>query len=526
MELRKQISIWLDRTTSESPEFLYVAAPIAAEAVMSEAPHQDPPTEHAGAPPALSPEAIRSLFLRQQAHQWKIRQSSAAERVEKLKSLKRAISRRRGEILDAMHADFRKNRSEAELSEIQLVLTELNEAIARTPGWLKPVPVPTPMHLLGTRSEIRYQPRGVVLIMAAWNYPFALIFAPMIGAVAAGNCIFMRPSEKVPHTSAVAGKIVRDVFEPEEAVLIGGDQTTARTLLELPFDHVFFTGSTPVGKKIAAAAATHLPSVTLELGGKSPAIVDESAEVEMAARAIAWGKFVNAGQTCVAPDYVFVHESRAQAFYQAMREVVASFYGSTPQLQEASEDYCRMIDAANTERVARLIEEALASGAKIEVGGQINLKDRYIAPTVLSGVRPDSAVMQDEIFGPLLPVLTFRSTSECFRSLQSRPKPLALYIFSTKNSATEEILENTSAGGTVVNNCLLHLLNPNLPFGGAGASGYGSYHGRFGFKAFSQERAVLVQGRPRLTSMFQPPYRRLREGLLGSMLAFARRLRG
>ena len=470
-------------------------------------------------------EAIIARFRSQQAHQWKVRQRPVSERVRKLKELKRAIVAHREEILDAMHADFRKNRSEAELSEIQLVFTELNEAIAQTPKWASVVKVPSPIHLFGTRSEIRYQPRGVVLIMAAWNYPFALIFAPLIAAVAAGNCVMMRPSEKVPNTARVSGKIVAEVFDPEEALLIEGDQTAARALLELPFDHVFFTGSSPVGTKIMAAAANHLASVTLELGGKSPVIVDETADIPYAARCIVWGKFVNAGQTCVAPDYAFVHASKAEEFFTAARNALAESYGATDDQRQLSEDYCRMIDDLNTHRVRRLMEDALAAGAKIEAGGQVDARERYIAPTIFSGVGPESPLMQDEIFGPVLPVLTYQSRDEIYRFLQSRPKPLALYIFSRASDNVEELVGSTSAGGTVVNNCLMHLLNPNLPFGGAGASGFGSYHGRFGFKSFSHERAVLVQGWPRLSHLFYPPYARLKTGWLGSVIALARRLR-
>ena len=474
---------------------------------------------------SFSAEAIRGLFRKQQSYQWQIRQRPVIERVRKLKELKRAIVGHREEILDAMHADFRKNRSEAELSEIQLVFTELNEAISHTPEWARSRDVPTPIHLFGTRSEIRYQPRGVVLIIAAWNYPFALLFAPLVGAVAAGNCVMIRPSEKVPNTARVSGKIVAEVFEPEEAALIEGGQDSAKALLDLPFDHVFFTGSSTVGRKIMAAAAAHLSSVTLELGGKSPVIVDETADIAYAARTIVWGKFVNAGQTCVAPDYAFVHVSQAQAFFEAARKALTDSYGASDAERQSSEDYCRMIDDLNTGRVQHLLEDALAAGARIEVGGQADPGDRYIAPTVLSGVKPDSPLMQDEIFGPLLPVLTYESRSEIYEFLRPRPKPLAIYVFSRAQRNIEELVESTSAGGTVVNNCLTHLLNPNLPFGGAGESGFGSYHGRFGFKTFSHERAVLVQEWPRLLHLFYPPYARLKTGWLAGAANLARRLR-
>jgi aldehyde dehydrogenase (NAD+) len=379
--------------------------------------------------------------------------------------------------------------------------------------------------VFGTRSEIRFQPRGVVLILAAWNYPFALIFAPLTAAVAAGNCVMMRPSEKVPNTNRVAAKIVAETFEPEEAALVRGDRSTADLLLDLPFDHIFFTGSTPAGRRIMAAAANHLSSVTLELGGKSPAIVDETADIGHAARSIVWGKYVNAGQTCVAPDYAFVHESKAAEFFDAARRALAASYGASDAEKKASRDYCRIIDGFNTDRLTSLLEAGLAAGAKIEAGGQVDAGERYVAPTILSGVRPDSPLMEDEIFGPLLPVMTYRSLDEIYAFLQGRPKPLAMYIFSRRRERIDEIVSRTCAGGTVANNCLIHLLNPNLPFGGVGASGFGSYHGRFGFRAFSHERAFMVQGRPSLSHLFHPPYARLKSGWLGKMLAAVRRLR-
>lgn len=472
-----------------------------------------------------SPAAIRAAFDRQKAHQWVVRRRPAAERVAKLKALKRAIVAHREAILDGMYADFRKHRSEAELSEIQLVLTELNDAIARVPSWMKARSVRTPIHALGTRSRIHYEPRGVVLIIAAWNYPFALLFAPLIGAVAAGNCVILKPSEKVPATSAVARRIVEDVFAPEEVAVIPGDLATSQALLNLPFDHVFFTGSTAVGRRIMAAAAPHLSSLTLELGGKVPALVDETADIEHAARSIMWGKFVNAGQTCVAPDHALVHASKLPAFLDAARQALSAFYGPSEEARRESPDFCRMIDEPNWVRVSTLIDQAVAAGARIEAGGVRDRRERYIAPTLLSHVEGDSPIMQEEIFGPVLPVLTYRSRDELFEFLHARPKPLAMYVFSGSDAHVEEVLGRTTAGGTVINNCLIHLINPELPFGGVGESGFGNYHGRFGFETFSHARAVAEQRRPRLTHLFQPPYARLRSGWLGSAMQLARRWR-
>lgn len=468
---------------------------------------------------------LSQLFEAQRAHRWTLRQTGADARVAKLRRLKQAIVHRREDLLTAMHADFRKPRSEGELSELQLVLTELNHAIANVPRWMRPVPIPTPMHMFGTRSEVRREPRGVVLILAAWNYPFALLFAPLVGAVAAGNCVMLRASERVPHTNAVAGEILSSVFDESEVALVAGGRESADALLALPFDHIFFTGSTPVGRRILEAASRSLSSVTLELGGKSPVIVDETADVPAAARAVMWGKFVNGGQTCVAPDYALVHASRERQFLDEARKTLAGFYGASDADRKRSDDFCRVIDDESYVRLTRLIDDAVAGGARIEAGGDRDPSERYLAPTLLAAVDPRSALMQDEIFGPVLPVLTFTTREEACGFVRDRPTPLVLYVFARGPEQAEPFLAHTAAGGTVVNNVLIHLTNPDLPFGGLGASGFGSYHGEHGFRTFSHERSVVYQRRMNLTPLFHPPYARLRSGWLGSLLAFARRMR-
>jgi aldehyde dehydrogenase (NAD+) len=470
--------------------------------------------EHAPQGAHTAPADVQRIFNLQQANRWHVARTSPAERGQKLRRLRAAIEANRAAIADAIYADFGKHREETELSEIQLTLMELGHTIRHLPTWMRRVRVRTPLFLTGTRSEIRYSPKGVVLILAAVNYPFALIVAPLVSAIAAGNCAIVRPSDRVPHTNRVLARLLAEVFDEREVALVEGDATVVDQLLALPFDHTFFTGSTRVGKKIMAATAGTLTSLTLELGGKSPVIVDESADIPRAAERVVWGKFMTAGQACVAPDYVFVHESRAEEFLVAARRAVGAFYGDTQDERVKNPDLTRMIDAPSVQRLAGLLDEAKRRGATVETGGHVDAASRYIAPTILSRVEQDSPIMADEIFGPILPVLTYRSAEEVYRFVRSRGKPLALYIFSRDKQSIEDILANTSSGGTVVNNVMLHLCNPNLPFGGAGESGFGNYHGLFGFKTFSHERAVLVQGPLTVQHLLYPPFGSMTHRLL------------
>jgi aldehyde dehydrogenase (NAD+) len=304
----------------------------------------------------------------------------------------------------------------------------------------------------------------------------------------------------------VLARLLTEVFDQSEVALIEGEADVAEELLTFPFDHILFTGSTRVGRIVMAAAAKTLASVTLELGGKSPAIVDETADVQAAAERIAWGRFISAGQACVAPDYVVVHRSILPEFLEAAKHAVAVFYGPTEEARAQSPDICRVIDAKSVARLGSLIEDAVQRGATVVCGGRWDAATRYVAPTILTGVADDAEVMSEEIFGPVLPVLTFETIGEVCRLVQSRGKPLAMYIFSRRRENVETVLRSTSAGGTVVNHTLLHLANPDLPFGGVGESGFGAYHGEYGFRAFSHERAVVRQGRFSITQMLYPPY--------------------
>lgn len=449
---------------------------------------------------------IKQIFENQKANRWKVTRSSADERIAKLKKLREAIFARREELQKAVYEDFSKNPGEVDLTEIYPTIAEINHSLHHLRSWMKPQHVKTPLVLFGTSSEVRYEPKGVVLILSPWNYPFQLAMAPVVAAIAAGNCIVLKPSAKTPATARFLKKLLSSLFPEDEVAVIEGDHAVADALLDLPFDHIFFTGSPGIGKKVMAAAAKYLAPVTLELGGKSPVIVDETANVRKAAERIMWGKFINAGQTCVAPDYLLIHESQEENFIHEAKSVIESRYGGSDQAQEESSDFCRLVSEGHLQGLRKVLEEAVQSGARIETGGKINPGKRYLSPTLLSQVKDDSPIMKEEIFGPILPILSFRSLDEAIGMIRSREKPLALYIFSESKKNTEEILKSTTAGGTCINTLLIHLANSELPFGGVGQSGMGNYHGFFGFRTFSHERAVLRQGKLDVLKSFYPPY--------------------
>ncbi|HEX6039022.1 aldehyde dehydrogenase family protein [Longimicrobium sp.] len=468
------------------------------------------PPVHAPAAPSTDDAAqvahARRLFELQRGSRWRVAQTSARVRIARLRWLRKAILNHRQALYDAVWADFRKPAPEFEITEMQLVLNEISHTIRHLRKWMRPRRVPTTPLLAGTRSRVVHEPRGQVLVLAPWNYPFQLLFSPLVAAVAAGNVCILRPSEKVPATSAVMARIVAEAFPEDEVGLVLGGVDAADALLRLPFDHFFFTGSTAVGRKVMHAAADHLASVTLELGGKSPAIVDRSADVAQAAERIVWGKFVNAGQTCVAPDYVLVNEADVHAFLDAAVRAVRRFYGEHDEVQRASQDFARIVDDRGFQRLDDALRATLADGARVVTGGKTDAAQRYVAPTILSDVRPDSPVMREEIFGPILPVIPVPSLDAALAYVNARPKPLALYVFTKSGRVAKQVVRGTTAGGTIVNHVICHLANPDLPFGGVGESGQGSYHGHAGFRAFSHERAVLHAGRWSLAPLYYPPY--------------------
>jgi aldehyde dehydrogenase (NAD+) len=458
---------------------------------------------------------ISRVFALQRTNCSAVARQTAAERVARLEKLAKAINRHAAGLCDAMWQDFHKPPAEAELTEIRPALIELRHVQSRLGEWMEPVAADAPWVLGGTRSEVRYEPRGVVLIMAPWNYPFGLVITPLVAAVAAGNCAIVRPSEKVPHTAAVVARIIAEAFDEREvACFTEAGTEMAAGLLELPFDHIFFTGSPRVGRMVMSAAAKHLSSVTLELGGKSPLVVDDTADVESAGERAAWGKYVNAGQTCIAPDYALVHRAVMPRFVAAARRAVEQFYGASEEDRRTSASFARAIDAGAFSRLTKMLDDATAAGARVEIGGRSDAADRYIAPTILTNVGWDSPAMREEIFGPILPVVPFESLDEAIGAINRSGKPLALYVFSKSQANIDRVVRGTSSGGVAVNTVMVHFANPHIPFGGVGESGQGSYHGWYGFREFSHERAVLTQTRRPLLRLFDPPYTKRTELLM------------
>lgn len=432
-----------------------------------------------------------------------LKKQSPSERISKLKKLGETIIKYRDEIYQALHLDLRRNPQETEIIEIYPLLAEINYSTKHLNAWMNPKKVSNPLSFFGSKAYIISEPKGTVLIIAPWNYPFLLALHPVISALAAGNAILLKPSELAPATSEIIHKILNDIFSKNELLVIQGGKETSEKLLELPFDHIFFTGSTHIGKIIMKAASQHLSSVTLELGGKSPVIVDESIDIEECAEKIIWGKCINAGQTCVAPDYLFLPDNMLEPFIKHSKHALNKFYSNSFQ---NNSDYPKIINRNHFLRLKDIYEKTISAGARLEIGGEFFENENVISPTLLSKVIPQHPIMSDEIFGPLLPVMTYNSVDEVLLHIQNNSKPLALYIFSNNSHQIENILSQTTSGGACVNDVLIHLGHHEIPFGGVGYSGMGNYHGHFGFKTFSHERALLKSTPFNFTKIISPPY--------------------
>lgn len=421
-----------------------------------------------------------------------------AHRLELLEKLKEMVLANEEAIVSAIHKDLGKPKLEAVAHEIAPLIEEIRFTRKNLAKWMRPQKVATSLLLLPGRSRIHREPLGIVLIISPWNYPFLLAMMGLANALAAGNCVLVKPSELAPTVSALMKRLIGETFPPEIACVVEGGVSETTMLLRCKFDHIMFTGSTAVGRIVMQAAAQHLTPVTLELGGKSPAFVTASAVLDLAARRIAWGKFINSGQTCVAPDYVYVHESVAEEFLEKMKSVLREFFGPDA---KASDSYSRIINERNFDRLTSLLERH-----QPYLGGQSDRSQRYIAPTLLTDASWSDPVMQEEIFGPILPVLRYSDLESTLYDVSQREKPLAAYLFTSERSDEKALLEKLSFGGGCINDTILHMATPHMPFGGVGSSGTGAYHGENGFLAFSHQKSVLYKSRFLDLALRYPPY--------------------
>lgn len=419
--------------------------------------------------------------------------SGFLQRVKTLKKLKKWILNNRAAITTALFKDLGRNETETELTETFVVLQEIKHTLKNLERWMQQDHVSAPLTFLGTRSFIHYEPKGVCLIISPWNYPFQLAAGALVSALAAGNSVIIKPSELTPYTSALICKMCSELFNENEVAVFEGNKEVSHQLLQLAFDHILFIGSPAVGKIVMEAAAKNLTSITLELGGKSPVIIASDADLNDAANKISSGKFLNCGQSCVAPDYVLIHESVIHDFIQQLIAETKRKFSDKSIDFEKSPNYARIVNGNNLHRIKNYIADAVLKGAKIELGGKINEHEKFIEPTVLSGVSLDSLIMEEEIFGPVLPIITFKNVTDVLSLIKSKQKPLNAYVFSKNKKLIRSIIENTSSGTVCVNDCNIQFMQTALPFGGTGNSGMGKTHGYAGFLSFSNVKSILKQ---------------------------------
>ena len=448
----------------------------------------------------LTRQGAEDLLRRQKAYFSTGETLSYQFRAERLTALKGAILARQGQLEQALKADLGKCPFESYATEVGFILSSISHAQTRLKQWMRPEKQKTPISLMGCRSRVEKQPYGCVYIIGPYNYPFQLLMEPLIGAIAAGNCAVLSPSELAPNVARVTMELIEDTFPEEYVACVEGGVDNNTLLLQSPFDYIFFTGSVRVGRVVMEAAAKQLIPVTLELGGKSPVIVDGSANLALAAQRILWGKLMNAGQTCVAPDYVLVPREKREELVARLEETLVRFYGPDP---KDSPDYGRIINRRHMERLNAILER---DRAMIRLGGEVDMEQRYIQPTILCPDGFEAACMEEELFGPILPVLAYDSLDQALNYVNSHSKPLALYVFSEDRGVTEQILRRTSSGGVSVNDTISHIINPNLPFGGVGTSGMGCYHGKYSFDTFSHHRSVVEKTTRFTISLTFPPF--------------------
>ena len=422
-------------------------------------------------------------------------------RKQQLKLLSKNIKNHENELLDALYKDLGKSKVEAYATEIGMLLKSIKLMRKELKNWSKTKQTDTPLYLFPTKSYIKKEPYGTVLIIGPFNYPVQLVFEPLIGAIAAGNTAIVKPSELTPHVAIVIRDIIEDTFDETYVSVVEGGIEETQTLLSLPFDYIFFTGSEKVGKIVYEAAARKLIPVTLELGGKSPVIVDDTANIKVASERISFGKFTNAGQTCVAPDYILVQRKVKNDLIKALKKTITEFYGENI---EKSPDFGRIVNQKHFNRLNDLIQ---IHKDNVVFGGNSSKEDLYIEPTFLDNITNDNKIMKEEIFGPILPIITYDNFDEVLEIIQSKSKPLSLYLFSEDENMTHRVLEELSFGGGAINDTLMHLANPNLPFGGVGSSGIGQYHGKYSFDTFSHMKSYTFKSTRLESSLFFPPYK-------------------
>ena len=422
-------------------------------------------------------------------------------RKQQLKLLSKNIKNHENELLDALYKDLGKSKVEAYATEIGMLLKSIKLMRKELKNWSKTKQTDTPLYLFPTKSYIKKEPYGTVLIIGPFNYPVQLVFEPLIGAIAAGNTAIVKPSELTPHVAIVIKDIIEDTFDEAYVSVVEGGIEETQTLLSLPFDYMFFTGSEKVGKIVYEAAARKLIPVTLELGGKSPVIVDDTANIKVASERISFGKFTNAGQTCVAPDYILVQRKVKNDLIKALKKTITEFYGENI---EKSPDFGRIVNQKHFNRLNDLIQ---IHKDNVVFGGNSSKEDLYIEPTLLDNITNDNKIMKEEIFGPILPIITYDNFDEVLQIIQSKSKPLSLYLFSEDENMTHRVVEELSFGGGAINDTLMHLANPNLPFGGVGSSGIGQYHGKYSFDTFSHMKSYTFKSTRLESSLFFPPYK-------------------
>lgn len=464
---------------------------------------------------------IQTLFDQQKAKSLELRSEPIRNRIERLKSFRRWVLDNKPRIREAVYQDLKKSDTDTDISEIFIITQELSKAIKHIKQWTRPQYVSPGLTYLGTSGYIRHEPKGTALIISPWNFPFNLVGVPLVSCLAAGNTAILKPSEHTPATSRLITEMVSEVFDPAVVSVVEGAVEETTELLKLPFDHIFFTGSTNVGKIVMAAAAKNLSSVTLELGGKSPVIIDKTADIKDAAKKLVWGKFVNNGQTCIAPDHIFIHEKVKESFVLEVKNQARQLFDHDDLGFENSGTYSRMVNQKHSKRLASLLLDARDKGAKLEMGGEYDEEQKYMAPTLLSDVSADATIWKEEIFGPILPLNVYVNADDVIDHINAQPKPLALYVFTKDRKFASEVEQQTSSGSLCINDVVVQYSHPNLPFGGVNDSGIGKSHGYFGFKEFSNARSVIRQ-RIGLTNAtaFYPPFGGLKQWIVEMMIKY------